>query len=203
MLTLLRRLAYLLQWRRHDRELAEEIAFHEAIAGREAMGNVTLAREDARDVWVSATLWAVWRDAVYAVRTLRREPTFAATALLTLTFASLITIAAFSVANAEVWRPLPFPDAQRLVVVEVQRPGAPYEAVPGPDFLDWTRACRLASYAAERSMSRRVLDGADPQMVRVLAVTTNFFTVLGRTPSIGRGFTAADATARTAILYDG
>jgi predicted permease len=173
MLRLIRRFACLIRWRRYE-----------------------------RDVGVGAALTAVWRDVVYGLRVIRREPTFAATALLTLTLGSATTITAFSIANAELWRPLPFPDAHRLVAVESQRPGTPYGMISGPDFLEWTRQCRLAAYAGERLASRRVLETGGPQTVRVAPVTTNFFAVLGRAPSLGRGFTAADARARTLVVSD-
>jgi len=78
-----RRVDYWLHRRQREAELAEEMAFHREQSGARAFGNLTLAREDARDVWLSAAIQRVWRDAVHGVRALRREPTFAATALLT------------------------------------------------------------------------------------------------------------------------
>ncbi|HWJ56962.1 MAG TPA: ABC transporter permease, partial [Vicinamibacterales bacterium] len=216
----LRRIVFLLCGRRHGADLAAEMDDHRAriqaaleadgvdpaeaaARSRRAMGNVTLAREDARDVWIAAWLQRAWRDAVYGARALRREPTFAATALLTLTLGCLATITAFSIANAELWRPLPFPDAHRLVTVGSARPGTPYGDISGADFADWTRECRLARYAAELSPIRRVLDAGSPESVIVLPVTTDFFALLGRGPSIGRGFTPDDERSRTAILSDG
>ncbi len=220
MLTQLRRrLTSLIRWRRLQDDVAAEIEAHRAMrqealerdglsaadaaaASRRLMGNVTLAREDARDVWLSAALRHLWRDAVYGVRALRREPTFAATALLTLALGCVTTTAVFSIADAELWRPLPFPDAHRLITVLGERPAVPYEDFSGPDVADWSRDSRLVRYAAERPESRRILDTGSLDTVLVLPITTNFFTVLGRKPSLGRDFTTEDERARAAILSD-
>src|SRR5688572_28161277 len=86
----LRRLAYLLRQSRHDEDLREEIEAHRALraahmerdglpsqeaadACRRAIGNVLLAREDVREVWVGS--WATWwQDVRYGLRSFRRNP---------------------------------------------------------------------------------------------------------------------------------
>src|SRR5918993_1443440 len=130
-----RRLRFWLAARRHGDELAAELEFHRArtqaaleadgvppaqaaLRSRRAMGNVTLAREDARDVWIAAMIERVWNDARYGLRALRREPSFALTALLTLGLGSATTIAVAGVVDAELWRPLPLPDPHELVAVQ-------------------------------------------------------------------------------------
>jgi hypothetical protein len=78
---LLRRILYLVRHRRLERELAEEMEFHRSLAGATAFGNATLAREDARGVWIWPWLESAWLDARYAVRALRRNPRFSVAAL--------------------------------------------------------------------------------------------------------------------------
>ncbi|MPZ20683.1 MAG: hypothetical protein GEV06_22650 [Luteitalea sp.] len=97
----LRRLAYLFRRRRAESELAEELQFHREMAQRElhrsgvpeeeaartvsrAMGNTTLAREDARAVWISPWLDGLWQDARHGVRSLRRSPGLVAVSALSL-----------------------------------------------------------------------------------------------------------------------
>jgi len=201
----LRRLRYRLARDRHAVDLAEEMEFHRAMSGSRAMGNVTLAREDAWDIWSLGWIERAWRDAIYGFRALRREPVFAVTVLVTLTLGITATTTVFSVADAEIWRPLPFPHADRLVAVHTVPPGPrwDYKGLSGPDFLDWRAASRLAMYAGERNSSRQILRrGAGAESVRVLPVTDNFFDVLGRAPRIGRGFHAGDEHLRAAILTD-
>jgi putative ABC transport system permease protein len=214
-----RRLTGWLTWRRRADELAAEIEDHRArlqaaleadglpaaeatARSRRAMGNITLAREDARDVWISRVLDGLRRDVAYGIRGLRREPTFALTALLTLTLGCVTTTTVFSVVDAELWRPLPFPDARQLVQTEIERPGARFDRISVADLEDWNAQSRLAEYAGIQSGGRRVLSGTRPESVTVRPVTTNFFTVLRLSPPIGRGFTAHDDRARAAIVSD-
>src|SRR5215210_4898142 len=98
---LFRRLAYLWRQRQMDADLADELEVHRkmkqdelehlgvaaadaAYASRRVLGNATLAREDARAVWVSRSVDDLWRDFTHAVRGLRRKPAFTVVVILTL-----------------------------------------------------------------------------------------------------------------------
>ena len=205
LMRLLRRLHFRLTRERRAAELREEMDYHRSRSGARAMGNMTLAREDARELWSLGWIERAWRDAIYGFRALRREPVFAATVLVTLTLGITATTTVFSVADAELWKPLPFPHADQLVTVHAVPPGPrwDYKGISGPDLLDWRAASRLAAYAGEQSSSRQALRrGAGSESVRVLPVTDNLFDVLGRAPRIGRGFQAGDGPLRAAILTD-
>ena len=65
----------------------------------------------------AAVLDRVWRDVKYGARGLRREPAFAPTACVTLAMGMAIATTAFSVVDAELWKPLPFPAPDQLVAV--------------------------------------------------------------------------------------
>ena len=217
-----RRLAFTLRSRRHAADLAAEMEYHRcriqadleadgiptaeaAARSRRAMGNVTLAREDSRDVWIAALLHRLWRDAIYGARALRREPIFAATVLLTLTLGITTTTTVFSVVDAELWRPLPFKEPGQLIVASSLKPGTrgEREGLSGPDLLDWQAQSRLAEYAAEGSWGRRVLRRNGVESVLVQAVTPNYFDVLAHAPRMGRAFSQAqDGHARSAVLSD-
>src|SRR5262249_13692369 len=159
----LRRLSFWLGSRRQAEDLAAEMEDHRAhlqaayeadgvapaeaaARSRRAMGNMTLAREDARDVWISAAAQRIWRDALYAVRALRREPTFAITAILTLALGCATTVTVFGVVDSELWRPLPFPAARQLVTTELSRPGGRFDRISIADLQDWNAQSRLAEY---------------------------------------------------------
>ena len=96
--TLFRRIAYWIARRSHEAELAEELESHRALtqerleqsglpateaqyASRRALGNDTLAREDARGVWIWPWLEGAWQDARYGVRMLTKHPGFTLTVL--------------------------------------------------------------------------------------------------------------------------
>lgn len=219
---LLRRISYWLGARRHAADLAAELEDHRArlqaaleadgvpaaearLRSRRAMGNVTLAREDARHVWIASTLERIWADIRYGTRALRREPSFAATALLTLTLGIFTTTTVFTIVDAELWKPLPFRDPEQLVAVRASRPGpnGETERISVPDFLDWRAQSALTDYAAQESSARRVLRRGVAESVLVQAVSANYFAVLDHVPRLGRGFDpAAGERARTAIVSD-
>ena len=116
------------------------------------MGNMTLAREDARDAWAVRVIDVLWRDLRCGARTLRREPTFALTAILTLTLGVAAATTVFSVADAELWKPLPFKNPERLVEVYSTRgEQSGNDMISGADFLDWRAGTAafesLAGYA--------------------------------------------------------
>jgi putative ABC transport system permease protein len=217
----LRRLAFAARADRHAADLAAELEAHRArleanlradgippaeaaARSRRAMGNVTLAREDARHVWIGATWHRLWRDGVYGARALRREPTFALAALLTLTLGIATTTTVFSVVDAELWKPLPFPDAHRLVAVVAAKAGGGYESLRESEVAEWRAHARLTQYIVSASSTRRVsrVDGR-LESVSVRPISADFLDVLGATPRMGRGFKTDDQNGpRTAVLSD-
>src|SRR5678815_3998566 len=82
LMRLIRRARYWLHSRRNAAELAEEMAFHRSQAGPAAFGNATLAREDARLVWTWRWIEDAWQDVRYTIRSMRRQPGFAAAAIM-------------------------------------------------------------------------------------------------------------------------
>ena len=84
------------------------------------------------------------QDVRYGLRTLARQPAFAATAILTLALGIGATTAIFSVVNAVVLRPLPFDQPDRIVAVTnvYTRLGTTGTTVSGPDFVDWREQSR-------------------------------------------------------------
>lgn len=218
---LVRRTRFWLRARRHAADLAAEIEQHRARAqaaleesglspaeaaarSRRAMGNVTLAREDARAVWISVALEGAWRDVKYGVRGLQREPMFALTACLTLAAGMAIATTAFSVVDAELWRPLPFPEPDRLMAVYARAPGVrgSTERIAGADWRDWRAENHAFSdLAAEGDYTRRVLQRDTADAVLAASVTSNYFTVLGGPMLIGRALDeAARDDARPAVI---
>ena len=138
---LLRRLRARFRYRRFEDDLAEEMAFHQALkqqeleqqdglsaadardAARREMGNITRAREDSRGVWIASWLESVWQDIVYAVRSLRRQPAFTFAALAALILGIGLNSSAFTFFNAIGLRPWPVHDPSRVVRIYDRGPG--------------------------------------------------------------------------------
>jgi putative ABC transport system permease protein len=137
---------------------------------------------------------ADWREDVrYATRSLSHSPGFTVVAVLTLALGVGATTAIFSVVNAVMVRPLPWPQADRLIRVWESNPegGWPQFAHSFPNFLDWraqqTRFETLAAFGGA-TFALTTADGAE--LVRGLAATADFLPLLRVTPALGRNFTA-------------
>jgi len=121
MLKLFRRIKYWAESGRRSAELAEEMDFHRAMseerdgAGGRAMGNMTLAREEARSVWIWPWVESVGQDILYGVRGMRRQPGFTAVALVALSSTIGINTSLVTAFSALALRPLPVRDPARVV----------------------------------------------------------------------------------------
>ncbi len=149
------------------------------------------------------------QDVRYAFRTLSRQPVFTAVALLTLALGIGGNTAIFSLLYQLLLRPLPYPDAGRLVFVWNSYPkmGLPMASVSIPDFLDRVeQAPSVESATLFTTRSLGLAADGRPEQLRALAVTPSFFNTLQRQPERGRPFTGDDAQPgadRFAILTAG
>jgi putative ABC transport system permease protein len=149
------------------------------------------------------------QDIRYAVRTLRKQPIFAIVAILTLALGIARNTAIFSLVYQVLLRPLPYPDAERLVFIWNTYPlmGLPQASVSIPDYLD--RKTQAPAIEDATLFTRRNLNLAEegrPEQLAALAVTPSFFSTLQRQPFLGRAFTDGDASPdadRFAILTYG
>ena len=130
-------------------------------------------------------------DLKFAFRQLGKSPGFTLVAVLTLALGIGANTAIFSIINAVLLRPLPYPDADRIMVLnESAGPGQDF-AVALPDYLDWRNDNTVFEHlAATHKESRNLsgIPGRDPERISGAAVTRNFFNVVGLSPEIGRTF---------------
>ncbi len=149
-------------------------------------------------------LSALRQDLTFALRQLRRSPGFAASAIVTLALGIGATTAIFSLVDGILLRPLPFPNAERLVAVETLEfpPGvaptniaaANYLQSSYPDYFDWRRQNRTFESLASYNDITRLFSRNDGVGARILVggrVSANFF------PTIGVSSCAREATLLT------
>ena len=119
----------------------------------------------------------------YALRQLRNSPGFAATAILTLALGIGATTAIFSILDAVLLQPLPFPHPDRLVAIS----GLPDETIAIPTMQDWqTRGNSFQSIAAYRGWSPTVQSSLGSHVGDVVEVSQNFFSTLGASFALGQ-----------------
>ena len=211
----LRRLGYLLRQSRRERELREEIEAHRALreahlqrdgltpqqaseASRRAIGNVLLAREDVRDLWLGS--WpAFWQDLRYGVRTFRKNALFTSVAVVTLALGIGVNTGIFTVLNGVLFRDLPAPGAHELVSIAQTVEGGPAAANSGIDTFTTSeyhayrdRAQTLSGVLAHSDPRESTLGGDAPQEVFGAIVSCNYFSVLQQAPRLGRALIAQD-----------
>ena len=226
--SVLRRLLFFFRRNQFDRDLEDELRFHEEMkadaladadglsgdearaAARRRIGNPLRLREQSREPWIFVFVDTFAQDVRHALRGMRRDPAFTFTALATLALGIGLNTAIFSVAYGVLWRPLPYPNPDRLVVLASAQqaetgvktfwnwPPVTYEALrPVVTTLD-----RLAAYA---SIETQLTGRGEPLQLHALDVSSYFFDTLGVTPARGRAFlTGAAATDddRSAIVSD-
>ena len=133
-----------------------------------------------------------------ALRHLIKNPAFSAVAVITLALGIGANTAIFSIVNAVLLRPLPYPDADRIMVLnESSGPGQDY-SVALPDYFDWQHDNTVFEHlAATHKESRNLsgIPGRDPERVSCAAVTRNFFNIIELPPLIGRTFSEEEDKA--------
>jgi putative ABC transport system permease protein len=173
-----------------------------------ALGGLEAAKERYRDRRGLPLIDTLRQDLAYAARALRKDSGLAGTAILTLALAIGATSAIFSVINAVLLQPLPFPAPERLVMVYANGQGDErHDVVSYPTFVDWRDQSR-SFVAASAFATRNVTVDIDGQteLVSIKLVSASFFRVLGVPPALGRSFQPgddADPAARIAMLSDG
>ncbi|MFN2508452.1 MAG: ABC transporter permease [Chthoniobacterales bacterium] len=128
----------------------------------------------------------------YALRQLRKAPGFAFVAIFTLALGIGLNSSIFSVVNAVLLRPLPYPEPDRLAIVLQTSQQMPEISVAFPDYVDLRRDNTVFDHFAvtrRESYNLSGLEGREPEQISGALVTANFFQVIGLKPQLGRTFT--------------
>jgi len=216
MRTLRRFFKRLTSWARTKRDeerLQEEIAEHLALATeenlrarmssiearRQAMlkfGGVEAMKEEYRDQKGLPFLETLAQDLRYAVRMLLRSPGFALIAIATMALGVGATTAIYSVIDATLLHPLPYPHPSELVRIEDDLPGVGAQdvSVSVPEWKDLENSGIFQYVALDYFNSANLTGSAQPTRVAMKGVTPNYFAMLGVGAQLGRTFDPGDNT---------
>ena len=174
-----------------------------------ALGGVEGTKEAYRDRRGLPAFESLIRDVRYGTRTLIKSPGFALAGIGSLGLGIGVNTAIFTIVNAVVLRPLPFPDADRIVRLWHTPPqetfaGQDVFALSAANFIDWEQQNQVFEQMAIYQGGRRTLTGqGEAEAVIVYRGSASLLPILGVSPTIGRGFTKeddGDGVARTVLL---
>jgi len=138
---------------------------------------------------------SVFSDIRYAIRNLIHRPGFTAIAVITLALGIGANSAIFSVVNAVLLRPMPYAEAERLIVPWGSKGDMRYQTIVSyPDFVDWQAQTQTLEYVAAYTSAGMLLREGDsePEAIAGSAVSADLFPLLKITPALGHPFTRAD-----------
>src|SRR5215510_1410007 len=150
---------------------------------------------------------ALWKDLSYSLRMLRKSPIFTAITGLSLALGIGANSAVFSVINAVLFRPLPYREPERLVMIwehDIKNGPSQQRAAPN-NFLEWKKNNRVfEEMAAVNSLTPKTLSGAGaPEQVKCHQVSANFFPLLGVEAALGRTFSQKEDMPHTVAKQEG
>src|SRR5258708_7112080 len=225
--TVTQRIRSLLRRTAVERELDQELRFHLEHEIREnmangmtleqarhaamrAFGGVEQFKEQCRDERRVNLIETLFQDARYALRMLAKNPGFAFFTVTVLATGIAANTAIFSVADAVLLRPLPYRDANRLVMIweDASSSGFPLDTLAPRNCTDSKARNRVFEYVAAASFGGafNLTGDGRPEEIMGRRVTTNLFSALGVSPALGRDFRAEDdvhGAASVAILSHG
>jgi len=165
-------------------------------AARRSFGNVTNTQEHFYES--SHLLWwdNFWQDIRYAARMLRKSPGFAAIAILTIALGIGATTAIFSVVDATLLHPLPYPHPEQLVTIQDDLPGvgARDVGISVPEWHDFQRSGIFQYVSALGGGDTNLTGASEPARIRLLTIPPNYFALLDVKPRLGRSFDPEDQT---------
>lgn len=205
-----RRLHYWLHSEERTRLLREEMEVHLAMmaqalvesgmtqsdarsAARRQFGNPTLQQEEARETWIVSWLSDLIQDVAFALRIIRKQPAFAATAILSAALGIGACSMVFGIANFALFSKLPVEDPAQLMSISPKnlRSGKVGQSISYPDFEDLRQARSFDGITAYfQFMPATISSSGEPQRYWGSVATANYFDVVRPGFVAGRGFDA-------------
>jgi len=202
---LLMKLGLLFRRERFGSDLDDEMAFHREQAEREFIaagmtpqaaryaamrqfGNAARVKEKSHET-VGFWFEHLWQDVRFALRQLRKNPGFAATAVLILALGISASVAIFAFVDAALIKPLPYSNPRMLVHVTEKDPASPHVNISYADYVAWKRLNTvLSSLEVFNRWNYLLTTPAGTEPVRGERVSAGFFRTLGVKPELGRDF---------------
>jgi putative ABC transport system permease protein len=160
-----------------------------------AAGGISNGVESVRDrqglPWLENTV----SDARFAVRTLRNKPGFTIAVLLTLALGIGANTAMFTIVNAVVLRPLPYPEPERILSISQTDGDRDAQVVDERTYFAWRESARSATLAAFSTTEAAITTSAGTEQLRGASIRDDYFTIFGTRPMLGRMFTDDEVAA--------
>ena len=160
-------------------------------AALRAMHGLDQRKEECRDMRRVRLIEDLWQDFRFSLRSLLKRPGFTAIVLLALALGIGANTAIFSLVNAVILQPLPYPDPDRIVSVFGTRNRGNSGSVGPTDFLDYRSQNKtFEQFAASGSsiLPMNLTGSGEPERLNTSAITGNYFDTFGVRPALGRGF---------------
>src|SRR5205809_7034399 len=208
---LARRLRMLIHRQQFDADLEEEMRLHLELrqqeqlqsgmtegdaraAARRRFGNTTYLKEESHIAWGWEWFENLAQDVRYGLRMLRKSPGFSAVAILTIALGIGATTAIFSVVDATLLRPLPYPEPEQLVSFQDDLPGvgAHDSGMSVPEWQDLQHSGIFQDVSPTWFDENNLTGSSRPARVRLLLVAPNYYAMLDVKPQLGRIFDPND-----------
>jgi predicted permease len=182
-------LASHLEMAKQDRVDRGESASEAEHASRREFGNVGLVQSVTREQWGWLGLEEFLQDLRFGARTLRKSPGFTLIAILTLALGIGASTSLFSVVNGVLLNPLPYPQPEQLITMHESKPNFKNGSISYPNFRDWQKENKsFSSVAIARRYAFSLTGRGQAEQVRAQFISSDFFSVLGVRPVLGRTF---------------
>src|SRR5215468_7922254 len=176
-------------------------------AARLECGNVFRIRDEVRSHGWENSVETVFADLRYAVRNLRANPGFTAIAIITLALGIGANAAIFSLVDAVLLKPLPYPQPEKMVTVSEKNPWGIRNFISTLNFLDWKEQNRCFQFLSAIANDTVTLTGSGrPQELNVQRVSPSYFKALGTGATLGRTFASDEDQVgkdQVVVLSDG
>jgi predicted permease len=182
-------LASHLQMSQQDRQDRGESPQQAALSARREFGNVALVEHVTRDQWRGRHLDEFLQDLRFALRTLRKSPGFTIVAILTLALGIGANTSLFSVVNAVLLNPVPYPHPEQLVMLHESKPNFRSGSISYPNFRDWQHGNHsFSSMAVTRPTSFTLTGLGEAEELNAQFISSDYFSLLAVQPVLGRFF---------------